>query len=110
MNILRLCYDWRVLTAPAAVGVGVFVFAPSLLAAAVPFLLLAVCPLSMLVMMRTMGAKQRSAEPGATAAPGRLTAVQSELADLHRRRQELTQELDELEASPVRTEMSHRVG
>ena len=54
MSILRSCADWRVVAILVAVGAGVAVFAPNLIAAAVPFLLVAACPLSMLVMMRTM--------------------------------------------------------
>jgi hypothetical protein len=54
MKMLKMCLNWKVLASLAAVGVGVYLFAPGLLAEAVPILLLAVCPLSMLLMMLTM--------------------------------------------------------
>ena len=49
------CLNWKVIAALAAVGVGVYALAPGLAVAAVPLLVLAVCPLSMLLMMRAMG-------------------------------------------------------
>jgi hypothetical protein len=51
MKMLKMCLNWKVLASLAAVGVGVYLLAPGLLAEAVPILLLAVCPLSMLLMM-----------------------------------------------------------
>lgn len=52
---LRMCLNWKVLSALAAVGIGVVVVAPGLASAALPVLLLAACPLSMLVMALGMG-------------------------------------------------------
>lgn len=49
------CLNWKVIAALAAVGLGLYALAPGLAAAAVPVLVLAACPLSMLVMMRLMG-------------------------------------------------------
>jgi hypothetical protein len=54
MNALRMCLNWKVLTGLATVGVGVYVLAPELMAEALPVLLLAACPLSMLFMMWSM--------------------------------------------------------
>jgi hypothetical protein len=54
MKMLKMCLNWKVLASLAAVGVGVYLFAPGLLAEAVPILLLAGCPLSMLLMMWAM--------------------------------------------------------
>ncbi len=54
MKMLKMCLNWKVLASLAAVGVGVYLFAPGLLAEAIPILLLAVCPLSMLFMMWSM--------------------------------------------------------
>ncbi len=58
MKMLKMCLNWKVLASVAAVGVGVYLFAPSLLAEAVPILLLAACPLSMLLMMWSMQQSQ----------------------------------------------------
>ena len=49
------CLNWKVIGVLAALGVGIYLVAPGA-AAAVPLLVLAVCPLSMLLMMRAMGA------------------------------------------------------
>ncbi len=49
------CLNWKVIAALAGFGVVTYALAPGLAAAAVPLLILAACPLSMLVMMRAMG-------------------------------------------------------
>lgn len=48
------CYDKRVLSALAVVAVGAIAFAPANAWTIVPALVLLACPLSMLVMMRSM--------------------------------------------------------
>ena len=61
MSILTGLSDQRVravLVALAAVGTGLALFAPNMIAGAVPLLIVAACPLSMVVMMRTMGGHQ----------------------------------------------------
>lgn len=70
--MLKMCLNWKVLAGLAAVGVGVYAFAPGLFAAAVPLLLLAVCPLSMVAMMAAMnggkGQRKAPADPAGNAA------------------------------------------
>ncbi len=51
---MKMCLNWKVLAGLGAAGVGIYLFAPGLAVAALPFLLLAVCPLSMLLMMKGM--------------------------------------------------------
>ena len=63
MKMLKMCLNWKVLASLAAVGAGVYLFAPGLLAEAVPILLLAVCPLSMLLMMWAMQQSQGQQTP-----------------------------------------------
>jgi len=48
----RLCLDWRVLAVLAVVGLGVWALVPGLIGAVLPLLLVAACPLSMLLMLR----------------------------------------------------------
>lgn len=61
--MLKMCMNWKVLAGLAAVGAGIWVFAPNLIGAALPLLFLAACPLSMLFMMKGMGNKaSRSAQ------------------------------------------------
>lgn len=99
MNILKACYDWRVITALAAVGVGVFFLSPGILVATLPLLLLAVCPLSMMLMMRTMGGHAPSTMPAAATDPGdRTERLGSQLAAARQEQQRLARELDALEA------------
>lgn len=66
MQILRMCLNPRVIVALAAAAVGIYVLAPGLFAAALPLLVLAACPLSMLIMMRAMGGMSGTAEIGST--------------------------------------------
>lgn len=49
--ILRCCFDWRVLALVAALGVGMWLFAPAMAWSVLPLLLVAICLLSMLLML-----------------------------------------------------------
>ena len=51
-NLLGMCLNWKVLAGLAVVGAGILVLAPQFFWAALPILLVAACPLSMLFMMR----------------------------------------------------------
>lgn len=51
---MKMCLNWKVIAGLVVVGLGVWVVAPNLALAALPLLLLAICPLSMLLMMRGM--------------------------------------------------------
>ena len=52
LGSLGKCLNWKVGAGLAAVGLALFLIAPHLLLAALPLLLVLVCPLSMLLMMR----------------------------------------------------------
>ena len=54
MKHLKMCLNPKVLATLAAVGVGIYLYAPGLFAAALPLLVLAICPLSMVLMMTAM--------------------------------------------------------
>lgn len=104
MNMLKACYDWRVLTALAAVGIGVFLWAPNLIGAALPLLLVAACPLSMMLMMKTMGGPEPSGQPAVAANPvDRAERLRAELAASRREQQRLVRELEDIEADPPAT-------
>ncbi len=62
--MLKICLNWKVLVGLAAVVIGVYTVAPGALAAALPILALAACPLSMLLMMRVMHGGQDASESG----------------------------------------------
>ena len=49
-----ICIDKRVIGGLAIAGVGVLILAPQLMIAALPILLIAICPLSMLLMGKAM--------------------------------------------------------
>jgi hypothetical protein len=55
-----MCLNWKVLAGLAVVGLIVLVVAPQFIGAALPLLLVAACPLSMLFMMRGMSGRGNS--------------------------------------------------
>jgi hypothetical protein len=54
MRVAGMCIDWKVIAGLTVVAAGILVFFPNLFLAALPLLLVAICPLSMLLMMRNM--------------------------------------------------------
>ncbi len=100
MKMLRACYDWRVIVALGAVGVGVLLFAPNLIGGALPLLVLAACPLSMLLMMKAMGGQAPSTTMSAATKPvDRAEQLRAELAVTRREHDRLARELDDLEVT-----------
>ena len=78
-----MCINWKVVAGLAVAGLGVFAFAPNLIGAALPVLVLAACPLSMVVMMRAMSGRGRCDTHNAGSEGGAATASnQDELAEL----------------------------
>lgn len=93
-RMLKMCLNWRVLVGLAVVGLGVGSFAPGLFGRALPILLLAACPISMLVMMATMR-QPIPREP----APEDVDSLQAQLADLAGQQEQVRERLARL-ASP----------
>ena len=54
-TLVECCLNWRVIVGVALVGAALFLYAPKLGLAYLPVLLALVCPISMLVMMLSMG-------------------------------------------------------
>lgn len=90
MKMLKMCLNWKVIAGLAVVGAGIFALAPDLALAALPFLILAICPLSMLFMMK--GMQGNEGEAGDERTPqvagvsreeqiSRLRAQQADLTD-----------------------------
>src|SRR5712692_9392751 len=52
LSMLFMCLNWKVVAGLAVVGLIVGIVAPKLLLGAIPLLILAACPISMLFMMR----------------------------------------------------------
>ena len=94
-----MCLNWKALAGLGAVGVGLYLVAPGV-AAALPLLLLAVCPLSMLLMMKgTRGSRcgtrgqQMPEETGAgITREEQVTRLRMQQADLADRIEALKQE------------------
>ncbi len=84
------CMNKKVLAGLAAAALGVLVFAPNLIGAALPLLLIAACPLSMVFMMRAMGGGQKSSD-----APARVVGETATATDDARLR-ELEEEVNRL--------------
>ena len=66
MEALRKCFNPKVIIGLALVAIGIAVFAPNQLAAALPLLLLAACPLSMVIMMLMMHKTSQPAQSSDT--------------------------------------------
>jgi Protein of unknown function (DUF2933) len=68
------CLNWKVIAGLAVVGLGVWVFEPGLMHAVLPLLIAAICPLSMLFMMRGMMAGQGAQQDQQMSQPGCCTS------------------------------------
>lgn len=100
----KMCLNWKVLGGLAAVAVGVWLMAPNLLVSALPLLLFALCPLSMLLMMRAMqGEHSGSEQRGGQEAPRAVLQEERGLPDL---KADLTRA--EAERTRLREEIARR--
>ncbi len=97
MRMLKMCLNWKVLAGLAVLGVGIYAVAPNLAAAALPILLLAICPLSMLFMMKGMQGGQGTSRAG-EADPTR----EERLARLKAQHASLDEEIGALERKDLR--------
>ncbi len=103
MKMFGLCINWKVVIGLGVVGLGVWAVAPNLIGAAVPLLLLAVCPLSMIFMMRgmgSMGGQSVTQPPTQASGPSRITGTREEqLAQLKARHETIAREIAQLETA-----------
>ena len=76
------CFNWRIVAALAAAGLGLWAIAPGLAAAALPLLVLAACPLSMLLMMRAMDSTANGCSRPESSAGQEIEALRAEVAAL----------------------------
>ena len=111
MKMGGMCFNWKVIAGLAGVGLAVWVVAPNLVGAALPVLLVATCPLSMLLMGRGMAGGQCSTQPTTTtqAAPmsqpiglrltrdEQLAELKAQLTILEIRQQAIEREIVDLE-------------
>lgn len=95
--MLRTLADWRAVAVLVAVGVGVALVAPNLISAAIPLLIVAACPLSMVVMMRSMGSHEPSPSVVPNRSRDRRDQLQEQLAAMQLEQLQLEQELARLD-------------
>ncbi len=81
------CLNWKVMAALAAAGLGLYVLAPMVAAAVLPLLIVAACPLSMLLMMRVMGSMGSSKTMDGTDDADQVARLRAEVATLRAERQ-----------------------
>ena len=92
MKLFGMCIDKRVVAGVITAGVLLWWLAPGAFAAALPLLIFAICPLSMLLMMKAMNQMGGDKQPAATqsspmsAAPDDVSAVSAAVADVEARR------------------------
>lgn len=102
---LGFCVNWKVAGALGVAAVGTWILAPRLVASVLPLLLVAICPLSMLLMMAGMRGGQSEANneyPRQTAPPPSqltLARLHEEAAALRERHRSLSDEIARLDGA-----------
>lgn len=76
------CFNRKVLTGAGVVALGVLLFAPRMLGAVLPLLVVAICPLSMLLMMRAMSGSGNRCQTGGSAGQPTARDADAEIATL----------------------------
>lgn len=102
-----MCLNWKVIAGLAVVGLGTWAVAPGLAVAALPLLILAVCPISMLLMMRGMQGGQCASRPQQASSPARtgltrdeqLAELRTQLTDIQEQQDGIAREIARLESS-----------
>ena len=96
VDCMQMCLNWKVLAGLAVVGVGIWLVAPQFALAALPVLLVAACPLSMLFMMRGMMRGGQPASQNCQASDTQPTR-EERLTALKNQEEALTTQIAELE-------------
>ncbi len=86
ISIFGFCINLRVVAAVGAVGLGVFLLAPRFALTALPFLLVAICPLSCIWMMRGMRGSDQASGTTSGSGPDHLRQLEEEVAQLRHAR------------------------
>jgi len=102
-----MCFNWKVIAGLAVVGLGIWAVAPDVAVATLPLLILAACPLSMLLMMRGMQGGQCASGPQQAGSPTRagltreeqLAELRTQLTDIQAQQNAIAEEISRLEPS-----------
>lgn len=108
MKMLKCCLNWKVIAGLVVVGAGIFALAPDLALSALPILLLAICPLSMMLMMRGMQGNEGEAEEQGAAQEANLSREQ-QIDRLRAQQATLTDQIADLEREGPQTARNGRV-
>ena len=112
-NLLGMCLNWKVLAGLAVVGLLVLVVAPQFIGVALPLLLVAACPLSMLFMMRGMSGNGNVAASQPSQMQGEqlpavgltrdehLAALKSRMSSMQAEQEDLARQIAEVERPEV---------
>jgi hypothetical protein len=108
LRIGGMCLNWKVIGGLAAVGLGIWAVAPNLVSGVVPLLVVAACPLSMILMMRGMSGGQQARSNDDSDASRRVHAPtesgeRRDLATLKAEHARLTAELEALQSDAARS-------
>lgn len=88
------CFNRKVLTGAGVVALGVLLLAPRMFGAVLPLLMVAICPLSMLLMMRAMSRSGNRCQTGGATGQPAARDTDAEIARLQA-------EIDRLRAEPT---------
>ena len=106
MKMLKCCLNWKVIAGLIVVGAGIFALAPDLALSALPILLLAICPLSMMLMM--WGMQGNEAEEHGAAQEANLSRDQ-QIDRLRAQQATLTDQIADLEREEPQAARNGRV-
>lgn len=102
---LQMCLNWRVLAGLGGVAVILWLVAPKAVLGVLPFLALLACPISMILMMRTMQgdrADSKSGQPGSSRSRNSreqgLAELKGRLADTRAEQESIARQISRLEA------------
>ncbi len=110
VDCMQMCLNWKVLAGLAVVGVGIWIVAPQFGLVALPLLLIAACPLSMLFMMRGMSGNatalppaqmQGDQLPAGVTRDARLGELQSRMSGMQAGQDAIARQIAEMENPEV---------
>jgi hypothetical protein len=95
----RMCLNWKVIIGLAIVGIGTWIIVPNVVGMLLPLLLVAACPISMLLMMRGMRGGHCATQTAQTTAVAVGLTEDEYLAQLQDQHAAFTQQITELEVA-----------